>query len=100
MGFYGDFNRGSRQATEATVMHYNGKWEIGERVSKRTWRMIALGNGRARSEAEAVRVTGTIISFSTSHPPKARVQWDEQPKQFKPMGSTLEHFHNISKEES
>ncbi len=102
MGHFGDFKRSSQQSKRFELPKwFNGtKWEIGQRVSKRTWRMIDLGNGRAQSESEAVKVAGTITSFSTSHPPKALVQWDEQPEQFKPMGKTLEFFHNIRKEES
>ena len=76
------------------------KWEVGERVSKRTWRMIDLGGGRAQSEAKAVRVQGTLVDFSSSRPLKALVEWDEQPAEFQPMGKTLEEFHRLEKEPS
>mgnify|MGYP003328923230 CR=1 FL=1 len=100
---FGDFElRGAArfQNKQQSTWRHGVEWEVGERVSMLTWRMMPHPDGRPnckRSEPNKTRVFGTITGFEANHMNRPSVKWDEQPAPFDTPHHCLREWHSISK---
>ncbi len=76
------------------------QWHVGDRVSKKTWRMLPSPCGRPNSkvsEPNKTQVFGTITGFESNQKNRPSVKWDEQPEPFSTPHHSLQEWHEIAK---